>query len=177
MKKVQVRIKGIVPLLQHRFPEEEHGANNSKKKSKVYDPETEAKKALYQNDQIGIYQPAEHLLCAMVRAGTSFKYEGKRTYKDIISCGIAIEPDCIPLHKERKDYTIDARNAVVKRQRIIRWRPRFEEWELEFDIVILDDQNISVSTLKEILETAGQWGIGDYRPRFGRFQVTEWREL
>lgn len=176
MKNIQVEITGVAPLLQHRFATEEHGENTSKSKKKVYDPKVEADKCLYKNPKGEIYQPAEHIYQSMVRAAVDFKFEKKRTYKDVITSGIIVQPEEIPLIAD-KNYEIDARGAVIQRSRIVRWRPRFNEWKLNFSIVILDDENISVPTLKEILEKAGaSKGIGDYRPRFGRFMVTAFKE-
>ncbi len=174
MKKILVKIKGIAPLLQHRFPEEEHGEGASRAKKKEFVPEEECKKALYVNNDGQIYQPSEHILGALIKAGTNFKFEGKKTYKDVIKAGVVIEPEAI-VH-EIQDWKIDARNVVIQRNRIMRYRPRFDNWALAFKIVILDD-NITLPVLKEILEKAGQIGIGDYRPRFGRFMVTEFKEL
>ena len=172
MKTINVEITGVAPLLQHRFATEEHGENTSKSKKKVYDPKVEAEKCLYKNAKGEIYQPAEHIYQSMVRAAVDFKFEKKRTYKDVITSGIIVQPEEIPLIFEGQ-YEIDARGAVIQRSRIVRWRPRFNKWQLVFSITILDDENISVPTLKEILEKAGaSKGIGDYRPRFGRFMVT-----
>lgn len=176
MKKVEIEITGIAPLLQHRFAIEEHGENTSKSKKKVYVPKEEADKCLYKNSHGEIYQPAEHIFQSMVRAAVDFKFEKKRTYKDVITSGILVEPEEIPLITEGQ-YEIDARGAVVQRARVVRWRPRFNKWKLKFSINILDDNNIAVPTLKEILEKAGAMkGIGDYRPRFGRFMVTAFKE-
>jgi len=177
MKTINVEITGVAPLLQHRFATEEHGENTSKSKKKVYDPKVEAEKCLYKNAKGEIYQPAEHIYQSMVRAAVDFKFEKKRTYKDVITSGIIVQPEEIPLIFEGQ-YEIDARGAVIQRSRIVRWRPRFNKWKLNFSICILDDENISVSTLKEILERAGATkGIGDYRPRFGRFMVTAFKEV
>ncbi len=176
MKKINVEITGVAPLLQHRFATEEHGENTSKSKKKVYDPKVEAQRCLYKNANGDIYQPAEHIFQSMVKAAVDFKFEKKRTYKDVVISGILVEPDEIPLIFNGS-YEIDARGAVVQRSRIVRWRPRFNNWKLQFTIDILDDENISVPTLKEILERAGTTkGIGDYRPRFGRFMVTKFSE-
>ncbi len=176
MKKIEVEITGIAPLLQHRFATEEHGENTSKSKKKVYVPKDEAEKCLYKNAQGEIYQPAEHIFQSMVRAAVDFKFEKKRTYKDVITSGIVVQPEEIPLITDCQ-YEIDARGAVIQRARVIRWRPRFNKWSLKFTIDILDDDNIAIPTLKEILERAGTTkGIGDYRPRFGRFMVTAFKE-
>ena len=175
MKTINVEITGIAPLLQNRFPVEEHGQNQTKAKKKVYVPEDEAKKCLYIRDG-QIFQPAEHIYQSMVRAAVDFKYEGKKTYKDVITSGILVEPEEILLISD-KDYEIDARPVMIQRSRVLKWRPRFNQWKLVFKIIILDDTNINAVTLKEILDRAGtSKGIGDYRPRFGRFMVTLWSE-
>jgi len=176
-KTIDVEITGVAPLLQHRFATEEHGENKSKAKTKVYDSKTEAEKCLYKNKKGEIFQPSEHIYQSMVRAAVDFKFEGKKTYKDVITSGILIEPEEIPLITT-EPYEIDARGAVVQRARIIRWRPKFNQWSLKFKITILDDDNISVPVVKEILEKAGSSkGIGDYRPRYGRFMVTSFQEM
>lgn len=177
MKSVNVEITGIAPLLHHRFQTEDHGENASKSKKKVYDPVEEAEKCLYRNAAGEIYQPAEHIFQSMVKGAVAYKFEGKKTYKDVITSGIAISPEDIPLIIEN-EYEIDARPVVIQRSRVVRWRPRFNEWKVRFTIDILDDENISVPILKDILETAGKTkGIGDYRPRFGRFMVSKFEEV
>jgi hypothetical protein len=175
-KTVEITIKGKAPLLQHRFPEEEHGEHKVRKKTQNYDPKEEAKKALYLDEKGMIYQPAEHIQGALVKAGVSFKFEGKKTYKDLMKSGIIVEPDAIPLHKKTWDE-IDKRPVVINRARVIRYRPMFNEWELTFRITVLDE-SIALPLLKEILDYAGnRVGIGDYRPKFGRFIVTKFEEL
>lgn len=177
MKRIEVEITGIAPLLQHRFPVEEHGENKSKSKKKVYVPKDEAEKALYRNAKGEIYQPSEHIYQSMIRAAVDFKFEGKKTYKDVITSGIVVSPEEIPMLSEN-GYEIDARPVVIQRNRVMCWRPRFNKWKLKFTIDILDDENISVAVVKEILEKAGATkGIGDYRPRFGRFMVTSFQEV
>lgn len=172
MKTINVEISGIAPLLQNRFPIEEQGQNQSKAKKKVYDPEVEAKKCLYQRDG-KIFQPAEHIYQSIIRASVDFKFEGKKSYKDVVTSSIVVEPEEIPMISE-KPYEIDTRPVVIQRARVLKWRPLFRNWKLQFKITILDDTNIQASTLKEILDKAGLTkGIGDYRPRFGRFMVTK----
>ncbi len=94
----------------------------------------------------------------------------------MITSGIVIEPEEIPLITT-EPYEIDARGVVIQRARVIRWRPKFNQWKFQFKITILDDENISVPVVKDILEKAGSTkGIGDYRPRYGRFMVTAFQE-
>jgi len=173
MKTINVEITGIAPLLQNRFPIEAHGHNISKVTKKVYVPDDEAKKCLYTRDDV-IFQPAEHIYQSMIRAATDFKFSGKKTFKDVVTSCIAVEPEEIPLISD-KPYEIDIRPVVIQRARVLKWRPKFNQWKLKFNILILDETNISPANIKEILEKAGATkGIGDYRPRFGRFTITSW---
>jgi hypothetical protein len=179
MKTIEIEITGIAPLLHNRFPTEEHGQNTSKAKKKVYVPKEEAEKKLYKDSEGKIVHPAEHMFQSIRRAASDFKFSGKKTFKDVIISGIVVLPDMIPLITD-KPYDIDTRPVVVpgQRSRVLCWRPRFNNWKLKFIIHILDDENISISNLKEILEKAGATkGIGDYRPRFGRFMVTSFQEI
>jgi hypothetical protein len=182
MKIIQCEITGIAPLLQHRFATEEHGENKSRGKKKVYDPNVEAEKVCYRNADGNIFEPSEHIFAAIVKAATSFTFEGKKSYKDICKSGIVVEPfEPLLLTSKGLQQTtwdsIDARRVVIQRAAVVRWRPLFSiGWKLRFVLQILDDNNLSSVTLKEILEKAGTIGIGDYRPRFGRFQITEWKE-
>lgn len=176
MKKIDVEITGIAPLLQNRYQTENNGVNKSKAKKKEYNPQEEAKKCLYKTLEGEVYQPAEHIYQSMVKASTDFKFEGKKTYKDLIQSRILIEPEAIPLITEG-EYEIDTRPVVIQRARVLKWRPKFNDWKLKFTLTILDEDNIGISVAKEILEKAGATkGIGDYRPRFGRFMVTNFEE-
>lgn len=176
MKTIDVEITGIAPLLQNRFPTEEHGHNISKATKKIYVPEDEARKCLYQRDGI-IFQPAEHIYQSMIKASTDFKFSGKKTFKDVVTSSLVVEPEEIPMISD-KPYEIDTRPVVIQRARVLKWRPKFNQWKLAFTITILDDTNISPANVKEILEKAGATkGIGDYRPRFGRFFVSSFKEI
>lgn len=76
-----------------------------------------------------------------------------------------------------KGAYVDCRSVVVGMKRIMRYRPKLQDWSLIVDIVyherIVEKANILCAA-----EDAGSFiGIGDYRPEtggnFGRFQVEE----
>ncbi|MDD5338193.1 MAG: hypothetical protein PHG35_02110 [Dehalococcoidales bacterium] len=179
MKSVQVTIKGITPLLMHRFPMA--GADDTSKKSTgVPDWKAESETALYRDEKGKIYEPASHIEGALKVASKSLKIPGKRgaTYSKLIGSAVLVEPDVI-YHKITA-YETDARPVVVQRARIVRYRPMFKDWELSFELIIGDDQ-IPINVLKQALDHAGQYvGIGDFRPgrggKFGKFMVTEFKE-
>ena len=176
MKKVKVKIRGIVPLLQNRFVGEEE--ETASERIGVIERSEEWKQALYFDEKIGVYEPSEHIWGAMIKAAGNFQIpgRGKKTYKDLIKSGIIIEPDKIPFGKREPDG-IDKRPVVVRGSRILRQRPMMKDgWELSFTINILEEQ-LPVEAVKKILEYAGRCvGIGDFRPRFGRFEVEEFKE-
>ncbi len=63
--------------------------------------------------------------------------------------------------------------VVVNRSRIIRTRPRFDEWASVVEITF-DDSLLNPSEVKDILTLCGeQIGLCDWRPKFGRFSVEE----
>ncbi len=162
---VAVSIKGTAPLLFHKFDDSIGGKPDPNLSERDI-----AKDYLYENED-GIYTPGEHIERSLQKAGTQFKFKGKKTYMDFIKAGVFVKPDCL-IHKNQ-DWIVDRRAVVIQRSRIMRLRPKLIEWELDFDIEVIDP-NIDLKKLNEILVYAGQYiGIGDYRPKFGRFLVTK----
>jgi hypothetical protein len=61
--------------------------------------------------------------------------------------------------------------VTVNRNSIMRTRPKFDKWSLEFGAEI-DTTLINTGDFTEILKIGGkQIGLGDWRPRYGRFEV------
>ncbi len=172
---VSVKIEGISPLLQHRY-EMEKAEKKSKKKVGSVDYSEEIEQAIYRDEKGEIYQPASHIEGTLMKAAVNFQItgKGKKTYKDLTKM-VIVEPFAIPhLHK---DFKIDKRPVVIGRARIIRCRPRFDKWSLSFTMLVTEDQ-LPIEVLEEILEYAGRYiGIGDYRPRFGRFRIVEFKKV
>lgn len=70
------------------------------------------------------------------------------------------------------DY-VDQRTVKVGTSKLIRTRPIFSDYECEFTCW-LDTDKMDVEVLKQIVDNAGKYvGLGDYRPRYGRFEVKE----
>ena len=56
-------------------------------------------------------------------------------------------------------------------------RARMDEWELKFQIICID-LRANAKDIQDILSYAGSYvGIGDYRPRYGRFEVVSFDEV
>lgn len=186
MYTVDVSVIGIAPLMQHRYPMPDFSASGKggKKSTGSHDYTQEWREYFYTDSDGNIYQPAEHFDAAIKKAATNFKVTGKRgkSYKDLVSASVFISPDRI-YHEgfkvpdeldtdADKPLYIDYRPVVVQRARVPRARPTFKAgWKLDFEIQVIDDE-MPADILQDILTLAGKSvGIGDYRPRFGRFNV------
>jgi hypothetical protein len=179
MKQIKVSIKGIAPLLQHKMTIEQEAQLVSKtKKSVGQNKGDNPEDYLHKVDNI-ICEPAEHILQAIIKRLSGYKIQGKgkKTYLEMGKGCINIIPDMIP-HKIQKWIT-DSRTVVIKATggRVVRNRPKLENWELSFTIELLSD-DMPVEVIKSALDDAGrEGGLGDYRPRFGRFIVTKFEEV
>lgn len=185
MVSYNVTITGTSPLLQNQFPVEEF-SNESKPPGQKTDrvkQDASCKRALYKTSHGVIYQPAEHIRCSLINAAKEIKSKGNTMFTKYFQSGyLAISPQCIP-HKY-PDWEMDLRAVVppnAKNARVIRARPRFDKWELDF-VVEVDEAIISLEVLKKAFDIAGiLCGIGDWRPQkkgpMGRFIYTKIEEI
>lgn len=186
MYTVDVRIKGVAPLMQHRFPMPDLSdlSKGGKKSSGAKDYTQEWHDYFYAEGNGQIYQPSSHIEGALVKSAVNFKVTGKRgkSYKDLIVANVIVDPERIP-HEgftvpdeldadADKPMYLDVRPVIIQRARVVRIRPCFKTgWELGFEMQVNDDE-IQPDLLHDILALAGKAvGIGDYRPKFGRFSV------
>ncbi len=168
---IDVSLQGVVPLLQNRFIMDAPGG---KPKPNIKDRDI-AKGSLYLDDKGIICQPGEHIEKSMTKAAVQFKYKGKKTYKDFVQSGVFVVPELIP-HKTQK-WEVDKRSVVIVRSRIPRVRPVFNNWRLDFKLEVINP-DLDYKILNDILIYAGNYiGIGDYRPKFGRFVVAKFEEI
>lgn len=186
MYTVNVKVEGIAPLMQHRYPlpDFENMSKGGKRATGEKDYTQEWRQYLYVNGDKEVYQPAVHFDGCLTKASAGFKIQGQRgkTYSQLFKGNVFCSPDEI-LHgiKEPENLDtdgdkclyLDIRPVVVQRARVARIRPCFKPgWKLSFEIQVLDDQ-IPSNVVNEVLQLAGRTvGIGDFRPRFGRFMVT-----
>ena len=169
VERYRVVIRGVKPLLMHAPT----GIGDTPKlrRGEHLPPEKEAEMYLYRDEEGVIGIPAINIKAMLRDAGRNYRIRGRKsTYGAMIKAGLDIEPDFIPIRPQ--EWTVDIRPVVVQRQRILRARPRFDRWELEFVIVNKDPTILQREMIKRILEDAGKWyGLGDFRPEFGLFEV------
>jgi hypothetical protein len=171
MTKLVVKIKGTRGLLMHSTTAMLKPKSN-KVKSSEHDPVEEAKDCLYLNEAKKICVPSMAVLSSMRKAATQLKKAGagKKTLKDFVFSGLRIEPEMIELPNQ--NYEVDIRPVVIMRSRIMRARPLFKEWNLTFEVEIVDEQTWDSGMVRQVLEEAGKYnGLLDFRPLFGTFSV------
>ena len=183
---INVEIEGITPLLQHKFGVNTHLEMEKplRKRTGVPDYSSEWKDTCYlEGDQI--VQPSLHIEMAMVKAAAGYRLPGGRgkTYKDLFLSSVFVRPAFIPhgvrvpekpeINAFEERVYLDVRPVVVNRgARVLRVRLALKPgWRLAFQVSVEDDQ-IQKEVVKRVIEAAGQTvGIGDHRPRFGRFSL------
>lgn len=131
---------------------------------------------LYWDESVGPYLPAFNILAA-IREGARLSKLGKEVERSVHLLGsdmvpILYEgPRTLDAMWERGTVHVHRCGVKVGQAKIMRTRPKFSRWSLEFTLSIVDDR-ISREDLERVMGDAGRYtGIGDFRARFGRFTV------
>lgn len=189
MSKIHVQIAGVTPLLVNRFHEEAQmeASSGVHGRKEQMTPEEDAEGRLYRTfviDEMGNkrsepYFPSENIRQSIIAAASRTKI-GRRNASTDTAAALFITPFALNLYGS---WVVDTRPVVIPatRGRILRHRPRFDEWMIPFELQV-EDQLLSVQTIRKIVDDAGNYvGIGDFRPArkgpYGRFVVTQWEKL
>lgn len=180
---IDVEIRGITPLLIHRFNEDAEQANGRRKIKMVRDdPRTQATKAAY-IDAIGnFYFSGASITGCMGNAGSNHKATGTRkSLRFVVPSAVMMTADTVTILNgdgPAKSFEVDSRPVTIPatKGRIMRHRPRFDDWGAKFQLEV-DDDVLPLAVVHQLLNEGGQSvGIGDFRPEkrgpFGRFRVT-----
>ncbi len=185
MEKIKVRITGTRPILLHSSIGSDplnqltknHKKLTSKRKKTDEDHEQIAKSewtmALYYDEKIGPYLPGVNIEASII-AGAKLKKLGKT-----IQRGVEVLTDeCKLEYSGPRDPEklwnagfYDARTVKVQQARLVRYRHIFNNWSCAVEI-LFDEEIINKDELVTCIVDAGLYcGIGDFRPKFGRFEV------
>lgn len=181
---------GTRPLLQHNIrlsdpldPATQGLAKlTGKQKKTLADHEgiadLEFRGSLYHDAEIGPYVKAEAVEKCL-REAAALQRLGKAVERGVLVHG-AEGVDMLPLlyagprsvDELVADQNFRLRSSVgVNQKRTMRTRPRFPGWRLECEVLI-DESQLSKEQFLDIAAMAGRMiGLGDYRPRYGRFEI------
>jgi hypothetical protein len=186
MKQISIVITGKAPLLMHsdRFANpldpltKAHKELTGKRKKTDDDQIAIARSEFiggcYWNKHSGLHIPAQNLDASLIGAaklqklGVKFK-QGVQVLEDEIPLiGYEkINPEQLWEDLDKRD----ARGVKVGTAKIIRYRPIFRSWKLNATIMINEDVVNLSEVKKAVIDSGALIGLGDYRPRFGRFNV------
>ena len=137
----------------------------------------EAKNGLYTDEKKRPYLPSMHIEQSLVKGGSAFQIrgQGKKTYKGDMLASIMVLPERIPISPP--DWSVDIAAVKIQGKQTFRARPLFKKgWKAKFEVQITNP-DLQPSAVKDILQHVGvHVGIGDYRPRYGQFEITKWEE-
>ena len=185
LNQTTITIKGITPLIMHNGrladPLDEATQALAKitgKRKKTHDDHLAMAKCEWYG---GLYTDEDGAPCLPGEVIESCLVEGAKKYKlgkvakgaVVVDGNFALEydgPKDIDKLWERGGFVKRA-GVRVAQARVIRRRPIFPAWSCAF-VVSWDASMIrDLSQLMEIVESAGSSGIGDWRPKFGRFEI------
>lgn len=182
--KARVRITGTTPMLMHRAGDLVDPTSETKmamasitgKNKKSQDDHFAVRRiewmdALWLNDAERICIP-RHVLLASIRESAKTWRLGSEIMRSVeIPEDALLEydgPDDPEKLWERPTFR-DVRSVVVNNSRVMRCRPKFSKWEAEFTIMWLSEF-LDSHMIPQFLANAGfRYGIGDFRPSYGRF--------
>lgn len=191
MKTLTFEIESIVPLLMH----DDKTANPLHEITKKLKALT-SKRQKTDEDYIEIaniewnaslyYENGKYVIPTKVIEGT-LKESAKHFKKGKqIKQAIVIIEDMVLEFKDSKltpdklykkiEYS-DMRTVKVGQAKTTRCRPKFDSWKGTFTIM-LDDEKLNVEEIEQIVANAGKYvGFCDYRPKYGRFQITHFKSF
>jgi hypothetical protein len=180
ISKFNIRIVGLTPLIVNRFHEDaaSEATSGTRGHKEYLPPDEDAQQRLYMNGH-GPFIPAENIRQSIITAASRHRI-GRRAATSDVAAACYITPFELPLKGE---WHTDSRAVVIKATggRILRHRPMFDEWGIDFQMEI-DASLISEKLIQNVLEDAGKLvGIGDFRPArkgpYGRFSVESWEKI
>jgi hypothetical protein len=188
--RIKVTIRGRTPLLCNRFTDAAaiqatEGTRSASSAGDRGTPREIAESKLYLDNQGRPCIPQPNILRCIVDGGQFHKIgKNKATTQktSLVYSYLDIEDTMLPI-RHQQPWSVDMR-AVVNPSthgRILCYRPRFDDWEIDF-VIDLKEENMGVKLARSIVDDGGlKIGLGDFRPArkgpFGRFEVIHWQEL
>ena len=177
---VEVEFTGAAPILFHRWSVDGVAAKAAAKKGSKAKKEDDIESYVYRNENGELAIPGEYFRMSTILAA-KYKQDPRSPRKsamDLFKAGIVTLTDLGSLGIKDWDY-LDRRRVTIQRNGITRTRPAVKSgWKTNIIFQVLTPEYISPELFNETLQSAGRLvGVGDFRPTFGRFQVTKFNVL
>jgi len=185
MTRIQVTLEGLSDLVFDRFYD--HSAEKRPPEQKLYLSEGNAVVMPGMNIESFLFRQLPPMGCAM-----SFEGKQGKTYRAVGTAHVMVEQDMIPITREGKPVIFSAFGKdgfyvkhgsgltkgsggnVIKQED--NPRPALSlPWSISFSLLLVKNNTINEAKLYNWFVLGGiQIGLGNWRPRHGRFAVTGW---
>ena len=174
---VHVTVEGSADLLFHRWNCESVDAKAKAAKNSKAKKEDDIESYVWRNDNNELCIPGEYFRQSIIHAA-KFKQDPRSPRKsamDLFKAGVVCLSPLSSLGKTDWDY-LDTRRVTVQRAGINRTRPAMKiGWKVDVDFQILTPEYIDSFLFQDVLNMAGRLvGVGDFRPTYGRFMITNY---
>lgn len=178
--RVLVELQGICPILFHRWNCESVESKSKAKKGSAEKKSDDTESYVYRNDKGEICIPGEYLRGAII-AAAKFQQDPRSPRKsaaDLFKAGIVSLTELASLGAKQWDY-LDKRRVCIQRNAITRSRPAMKEgWTARFILQVQLPEYVDEQLLNSTVQAAGRLiGLADFRPSYGRFNVTGFKVL
>jgi hypothetical protein len=182
-----ITVEGTSTILFHRWNNEAVAEKAAAKKGSEAKKTDNVESYVYRDHDGNICIPGKYLVGSVIdpRNGAAKYRQDPRSPRksalDLYRAGVVALTELAPIRSvaDPKAATkvwdhLDAQRVTVQRAGITRIRPAFlAGWTAEFQLMCLTPEYISPADLLTVLTAAGRLvGIADFRPSYGRFQIT-----
>lgn len=187
MEQLKLKLVGTAPLMMHSdrlanplLPESKaHKALTAKRKKVDEDflaiAKSEFLSSCYWDKDAGFHIPANCLDASFLagarlqKLGTHWK-RGAMVFENKVK--LLHDGPSVPEQLWESPAHVDCRGVRVSMAKLMRYRPIFLNWAAELSVMINTDV-LDLGEAKRAIDDAGSLiGVCEYRPRFGRFEVT-----
>lgn len=171
----EITITGVSDILFHRWNVEAVDEKAKAAKGSKAKKSDDIESYVYRDDDGFICLPGEYLRQAIIMAA-KFRQDPRSPRKsamDLFKAGVVCLTGLASLGT--KEWAYEHRSRVlIQRNAINRTRPAMKSgWTASFEFLIGLPEYISPDMLLDVTNNAGRLvGVADFRPTFGRFQVT-----
>lgn len=176
----KVSLEGTLPILFNRYSVTKVAAVQATPKGSKERKGNDVESCLYRDEEGRIVVPAISLNACFARSARDFKDPSspRRMASDLFKSSIRVDGEFVPFTRDGNYITTPEMEhscgAVVSHARINRVRPGLAKgWRLEFVVANLMPTLIDLQLAGSVFVNAGlRYGLCDYRPNYGTFQVT-----
>lgn len=178
--RASVTISGHADILFHRWNNEAVAEKAASAKGSVAKKSDNVESYVWRNEEGHICLPGEYLRGSIVMAAKFHQdpRSPRKSAMDLFKAGVVSLTDLASLGAEKWDYE-DRRRVVIQRSGITRVRPAMRKgWTATVELMITTPEYIGQDFLQQVITKAGLLvGVGDFRPTYGRFGITNFEVL